>query len=101
MFFDSDLQAALVRLNPGLITEQNVQAVVARKVMTIGQRELACMPHFKGRVQQWAAELRVEPKQVRLQRMTRKWASCSTAVIVQPDRTKNGWRSRKSLQLFM
>jgi hypothetical protein len=34
---------------------------------------------FKGRVTTWAARLRVQPTQIRLQRMTRKWASCSTA----------------------
>ena len=34
---------------------------------------------FKQRVQEWAERLRVSPKQVRLQRMSRKWASCSTA----------------------
>jgi hypothetical protein len=34
---------------------------------------------FKARVTAWAARLRVQPTQVRLQRMTRKWASCSTS----------------------
>lgn len=33
---------------------------------------------FKERVTVWAAKVRVSPKQVRLQNMTRKWASCST-----------------------
>lgn len=33
---------------------------------------------FKERVVRWAARLRVRPGQIRLQRMTRKWASCST-----------------------
>jgi len=28
---------------------------------------------------QWAARIKVEPTQVRLQKMTRKWASCSTS----------------------
>jgi predicted metal-dependent hydrolase len=34
---------------------------------------------FKDRVDSWATRLKVKPGQVRLQRMTRKWASCSTA----------------------
>lgn len=33
---------------------------------------------FKSRVEQWAVRLRVRPKQVRLQVMRRKWASCSS-----------------------
>jgi predicted metal-dependent hydrolase len=33
---------------------------------------------FKERVHSWAAKIRVKPEQVRLQKMTRKWASCST-----------------------
>lgn len=33
---------------------------------------------FRERVMTWAATVRVSPKQVRLQKMTRKWASCST-----------------------
>ncbi len=33
---------------------------------------------FKERVSAWALKVRVKPKQVRLQSMTRKWASCST-----------------------
>jgi|SRR5690348_2764489 len=33
---------------------------------------------FKERVSVWATKIRVNPKQVRLQYMTRKWASCST-----------------------
>lgn len=33
---------------------------------------------FKGKVQQWADKIRVKPSQVRIQRMSRKWASCST-----------------------
>lgn len=38
---------------------------------------------FKVRVAAWSERLRVSPSQVRIQRMTRKWASCST----------NGWVS--------
>ena len=34
---------------------------------------------FKEAVQEWAVRLRVRPVSVRLQPMTRKWASCSTA----------------------
>lgn len=33
---------------------------------------------FKERVYAWAAKVRVKPKQVRIQVMRRKWASCST-----------------------
>lgn len=40
------------------------------------QRERA---RFKARVAVWAGELRVKPKIIRLQRMRRKWASCSTS----------------------
>jgi predicted metal-dependent hydrolase len=32
---------------------------------------------FERRVVNWSARLRVRPAQVRVQRMTRKWASCS------------------------
>jgi predicted metal-dependent hydrolase len=32
---------------------------------------------FKNRVQLWAGRVRVKPEQVRVQLMTRKWASCS------------------------
>ena len=34
---------------------------------------------FKARVSAWALRVRVKPKQIRLQSMKRKWASCSTA----------------------
>ena len=33
---------------------------------------------FKSRVERWAGRLRVRPKQIRLQSMRRKWASCSS-----------------------
>ena len=33
---------------------------------------------FKTRVSMWATRVRVEPTQVRVQKMTRKWASCSS-----------------------
>lgn len=32
---------------------------------------------FKAEVARWAEKIKVHPKQVRLQRMTRRWASCS------------------------
>jgi hypothetical protein len=32
---------------------------------------------LKDRVRAWATRVRVEPKQIRVQRMSRKWASCS------------------------
>lgn len=32
---------------------------------------------FKRGVREWAARLKVEPAQIRVQRMSRKWASCS------------------------
>jgi len=30
-------------------------------------------------IEQWACTLKVMPRQIRIQRMTRKWASCSSA----------------------
>lgn len=33
---------------------------------------------FKAKVKSWALRVRVKPKQIRVQKMTRKWASCST-----------------------
>lgn len=39
----------------------------------LGKRE-----KLKARVKAWAARIKVTPTQVRVQRMTRKWASCST-----------------------
>lgn len=33
-------------------------------------------------VNQWAERLRVRPKQIRVQQMKRKWASCSTAGMI-------------------
>ena len=32
---------------------------------------------FRQRVEHWAAALKVTPAQIRMQRMSRKWASCS------------------------
>ena len=38
-----------------------------------------CHELLKRRVDHWAAKLCVKPRLVRVQRMTRKWGSCSTA----------------------
>lgn len=38
----------------------------------------ASVATFKAHVSQWADRIRVHPRQLRLQRMRRKWASCST-----------------------
>jgi hypothetical protein len=38
----------------------------------------AAIAAFKSQVTQWAERIRVRPRQLRLQRMRRKWASCST-----------------------
>ena len=37
---------------------------------------------IRGRVEYWAQRLNVRPRLVRVQRMTRKWGSCSTSGIV-------------------
>ena len=37
---------------------------------------------IRGRVEHWAQRLNVRPRQVRVQRMTRKWGSCSSSGIV-------------------
>lgn len=37
---------------------------------------------LKAQVAEWALKIRVKPRQVRLQKMRRKWASCSTAGTV-------------------
>ena len=37
---------------------------------------------IRGRVEYWAQRLSVQPRLVRVQRMTRKWGSCSTSGIV-------------------
>lgn len=42
-----------------------------------GQRE-----SIRARVEYWAQRLHVRPRLVRIQRMTRKWGSCSTSGIV-------------------
>jgi len=42
------------------------------------RKPLRTHEQFKETVIQWAARLKVEPNQIRLQNMKRKWASCST-----------------------
>ena len=37
---------------------------------------------IRGRVEHWAQRLNVRPRLVRVQRMTRKWGSCSASGIV-------------------
>jgi predicted metal-dependent hydrolase len=46
--------------------------------MKIRHKQSAETMAFKEKVHSWAARIRVKPGQVRVQRMTRKWASCST-----------------------
>ena len=36
----------------------------------------------RGRVEYWAQRLNVQPRLIRIQRMTRKWGSCSTSGII-------------------
>ena len=43
-----------------------------------GTRHIRDKETFKGAVHDWAARLKVEPSQVRMQKMRNKWASCST-----------------------
>jgi predicted metal-dependent hydrolase len=47
--------------------------------MTSRTEDLEAVLAFKERVDVWAAKVRVNPKQVRVQAMKRKWASCSVA----------------------
>jgi hypothetical protein len=44
----------------------------------MSRRKPTSRAEFLGRVESWARKLRVEPRLIRVQRMTRKWASCST-----------------------
>jgi predicted metal-dependent hydrolase len=46
--------------------------------MTTSKHRPATVAEFKTQVAQWAERIRVRPRQLRLQRMRRKWASCST-----------------------
>ena len=38
--------------------------------------------NLKAMIQEWAQKLRVKPRVIRVQRMTRKWGSCSSAGTV-------------------
>jgi len=46
--------------------------------MKAQQPNLESAAAFKSQVEKWAERIRVRPRQLRLQRMQRKWASCST-----------------------
>ena len=48
----------------------------------VSKQEASAVAAFKAQVTQWAQKLRVRPRQVRIQRMRRKWASCSTGGTV-------------------
>lgn len=45
--------------------------------MKKGAKMTSAVGKFKNKVGAWADRVRVNPSQVRLQNMTRKWASCS------------------------
>ena len=47
-------------------------------MMKLCRNGLRTPEQFKEIVLQWADRLKVEPTQIRLQKMTRKWASCSS-----------------------
>ena len=42
----------------------------------------ATIAAFKSQVTQWATRIRAKPRQIRIQQMRRKWASCSTSGTV-------------------
>ncbi len=42
----------------------------------------AAVADFKAQVADWAARIRAKPRQIRIQQMRRKWASCSTSGTV-------------------
>ncbi len=46
----------------------------------MGKREDRAL--LRRRVEQWATRLKVKPTFIRVQRMTRKWGSCSTGGVV-------------------
>ena len=46
--------------------------------MKIKAPSLASIAAFKAQVGQWAERIRAKPRQIRIQKMRRKWASCST-----------------------
>src|SRR5207244_1230692 len=41
-----------------------------------------CSEGLRERVEHWSRRLNVEPRFIRVQRMTRKWGSCSTSGII-------------------
>jgi len=43
------------------------------------QKNETSLQSFRQRVNDWATKINVKPVQIRVQKMTRKWASCSTA----------------------
>lgn len=43
------------------------------------RKRLKTADQLKAAVKSWAAKIKARPKQIRIQRMERKWASCSTA----------------------
>lgn len=43
------------------------------------QKPMLTADQFKAKVESWAKRVRVRPAQIRVQHMTRKWGSCSTA----------------------
>jgi predicted metal-dependent hydrolase len=42
------------------------------------RKRLETADELKAAVGNWAAKIKARPRQIRIQRMTRKWASCST-----------------------
>jgi predicted metal-dependent hydrolase len=42
------------------------------------RKRLQTADELKASVKSWAAKIRARPKQIRIQRMARKWASCSS-----------------------
>ncbi|HET7921865.1 MAG TPA: M48 family metallopeptidase [Gammaproteobacteria bacterium] len=55
--------------------------------MNLAKRREACL---RARVEVWADRLKVRPTQVRIQHMTRKWASCSSAGCITLNRSLLG-----------
>lgn len=47
--------------------------------MKIMEARLKKKAAFKESIQRWGARIGLEPKRVQVQRMTKKWASCSTS----------------------
>jgi predicted metal-dependent hydrolase len=43
----------------------------------VSQKPRASVAEFRAKIQWWATRIGVQPKRVQLQRMTKKWASCS------------------------